>query len=109
MTSCSRPRFGEPTPCQSKASSTTIPFGATPVLSRFRELLLNHVELLAIIGLPEKAFVHTDCGVHGALLFFERRRNPRSEYKVFVGRAVSLGYDRLGKPTRESDLQIGRA
>jgi hypothetical protein len=73
---------------------------------RFRELLLNHVELLAIIGLPEKAFVHTDCGVHGALLFFERRRNPRSEYKVFVGRAVSLGYDRLGKPTRESDLPM---
>src|SRR5262249_29335755 len=34
---------------------------------RFRELFLDHVEIRAIVGLPERAFVHTDCGVHGAL------------------------------------------
>jgi tRNA1(Val) A37 N6-methylase TrmN6 len=71
---------------------------------RFRELLLEHVELVAIIGLPEKAFVHTDCGVHGALLFFKRCTNPRKDYEVFVGWADELGYDRLGKPTRVSDF-----
>jgi tRNA1(Val) A37 N6-methylase TrmN6 len=71
---------------------------------RFRELLLKHVELVAIIGLPEKAFVHTDCGIHGALLFFERRAIPRPEYDVFVGWVDQLGYDRLGKPTRTSDF-----
>ena len=70
----------------------------------FRELLLSRAELLAIIGLPEKAFVHTDCGVHGVLLFFRRTRNPRFEYDIFVSWAHQLGYDRLGKPTRSNDF-----
>ncbi len=71
---------------------------------RFREMLLEHAELVAIIGLPEKAFVHTDCGVHGALLFFKRVSTPRKEYDVFVGFADHLGYDRLGKPTKTNDF-----
>jgi hypothetical protein len=71
---------------------------------RFRALLLAHVELLAIIGLPEKAFVHTDCGVHGALLFFRRCRKPRKDYPVFVAWADQLGYDRLGRPTRTTSF-----
>ena len=70
----------------------------------FRELLLARAELLAIIGLPEKAFVHTDCGVHGVLLFFRRTRDPRVEYDIFVAWAHQLGYDRLGKPTRSNDF-----
>jgi tRNA1(Val) A37 N6-methylase TrmN6 len=71
---------------------------------RLRELLLNKVELLAIIGLPEKAFVHTDCGVHGALLFLKRVKRPRTSYDVFVAWAKHLGYDRLGRPRRENDF-----
>lgn len=70
----------------------------------FREQLLARAELMAIIGLPEKAFVHTDCGIHGALLFFRRESKPRADYDVFVGWANQLGYDRLGRPTRRSDL-----
>lgn len=71
---------------------------------RLRRLLLEHVELLAIIGLPEKAFVHTDCGVHGALLFFKRVKKPRRTYNVFVDWARHLGYDRLGRYRRENDF-----
>ncbi len=75
---------------------------------RFRELLLERAELLAIIGLPEKAFVHTDCGVHGALLFFKRCHKPRKDYRIFVAWADQLGYDRLGKPTRTSSFPKSR-
>lgn len=71
---------------------------------RFRELLLRHAEILAIIGLPEKAFVHTDSGVHGALLFLKRCQSPRPDYSVFVDWARNLGYDRLGRHKRESDF-----
>jgi hypothetical protein len=71
---------------------------------RFRRLLLEHVELLAIIGLPEKAFVHTDCGVHGALLFLKRVSKARPRYDVFVDWAQHLGYDRLGRYHRENDF-----
>lgn len=73
---------------------------------RFRELLLNHVEIRAIVGLPERAFVHTDCGVHGALLFFERVRKPRKRYEVFVDWAHNLGYDRLGRDVPDNDLPL---
>jgi tRNA1(Val) A37 N6-methylase TrmN6 len=77
---------------------------------RFRSLLLRHVELLAIIGLPERAFVHTDTGVHGALLFFKRVQKPRDDYEVFVDWVRHLGYDRLGRYKRENDfpLVLGR-
>jgi SAM-dependent methyltransferase len=71
---------------------------------RFRDLLLKHVELRAIVGLPERAFVHTDCGVHGALLFFERVKKPRIDYDIFVAWADRLGYDRLGRDVPENDL-----
>lgn len=71
---------------------------------RLRRLLLTKVEVMAIIGLPEKAFVHTDCGVHGALLFVRRVAEPRTEYDVFVDWAVHLGYDRLGRHRRENDF-----
>jgi type I restriction-modification system DNA methylase subunit len=69
-----------------------------------RELLLTKTEILAIIGLPEKAFVHTDCGVHGCLLFLKRVASPRSSYDVFVDWAQHLGYDRLGRYKRENDF-----
>jgi type I restriction-modification system DNA methylase subunit len=72
--------------------------------ARFRELLLDHVEIRAIVGLPERAFVHTDCGVHGALLFFERVRRPRKTYKIFVDWAYNLGYDRLGRDVPHTDF-----
>jgi hypothetical protein len=71
---------------------------------RFRSLLLRHVELLAIIGLPERAFVHTDCGIHGALLFFRRVEKPRPDYEVFVDWARHLGYDQQGRYKRENDF-----
>jgi type I restriction-modification system DNA methylase subunit len=71
---------------------------------RFRELLLEHVEIRAIVGLPERAFVHTDCGVHGALLFVERVERPRESYDIFVAWADQLGYDRLGREIPQNDL-----
>jgi type I restriction-modification system DNA methylase subunit len=73
---------------------------------RFRELLLKKAEVRAIVGLPEKAFVHTDCGVHGVLLFLERVEKPRKDYEIFVDWAERLGYDRLGKDTQENDFPL---
>ena len=71
---------------------------------RLRRALLERAKILAIVGLPEKAFVHTDCGIHGALLFFERCRRPPKSYDVFVSTVERLGYDKLGRPTRDSEL-----
>jgi hypothetical protein len=73
---------------------------------RFRELLLRRAELVAIIELPEKAFVHTGCGIHGALLFFRRTSRPHTEYDVFATSVQNVGYDTTGKPTRANDFPM---
>ena len=71
---------------------------------RFRDVLLSNAELVAIIGLPEAAFVYTDCGIHGALLFFRRTSSPREDYSVFVDWVDKVGYDRLGRPSGDTDF-----
>lgn len=71
---------------------------------KLRQVLLKHVELLAIVGLPEWAFTHTGCGVHGCLLFVKRVEKPREDYDVFVDWADAVGYDRLGRESRETDF-----
>lgn len=68
-----------------------------------RELILRETKILSIIGLPKTAFVHTDCGVQGALIFLKKEK-PRDEYDVFMGWAEQIGYDRLGRPVTENDL-----
>ncbi len=71
---------------------------------RLRKVLLEHAELVAMVGLPEAAFVHTDCGIHGALLFFRRVESPREDYPVFVDWIDNVGYDRIGRELPDSDF-----
>lgn len=71
---------------------------------RAREVLLAHAEILGIVGLPEDAFVHTDCGIHGALLFLRRVAEPRADYDVFVDWLDDVGYDRLGRDRSAGDF-----
>lgn len=70
-----------------------------------RRVLVEHSEVFAIVGLPKHAFTHTDTGIEGALLFLRRRTSPRHDYEVSIAQVDSVGYDRLGKPTKENDLR----
>ncbi len=77
---------------------------ATPFRS-LRRLLADAVHVTAIIGLPRDAFVHTDCGVEGALLVFERPMDKLdSGAQTFFWSLDNVGYDRKGEsnPTRHS-------
>jgi type I restriction-modification system DNA methylase subunit len=74
---------------------------------KLRERLFRDTRLLAIVGLSEAAFHHTDCGSHGALLFFERLAgdaDPSDDYEVFVDFADRVGYNRLGHKVLANDL-----
>jgi hypothetical protein len=74
---------------------------------KLRERLFRDTKLLAIVGLTEEAFHHTDCGSHGALLFFERLPAGASadeHYGVFVDFADNVGYNRLGHSIAANDL-----
>jgi methylase of polypeptide subunit release factors len=72
---------------------------------RLRNWLSEQVDITEIIGLPRDAFVHTDCGIEGALLFFHRkpafgqRRN-----EVFFFSLANIGYDRRGRAVNGSEV-----
>lgn len=74
----------------------------------FRELrrdLSERAHVEAVVSLPKDAFVHTDCGVEGALLFFKRiDRKSVSKGTTFFWSTGSLGYDRKGRYTKQSDV-----
>ncbi|MFX0196316.1 MAG: N-6 DNA methylase [Candidatus Hodarchaeota archaeon] len=69
-----------------------------------RRWLSSEVELTEILSLPGDAFVHTDCGIKGALLFFRKKSAPRDDQRVFFRKMANLGYDRRGRTVSESDI-----
>ena len=71
---------------------------------KLREVIFDRTEILAVIGLPKTAFHHTDCGILGDLLFFQKRKKPRTDYKVFVGWANEVGYNTLGHNIAKNDF-----
>jgi type I restriction enzyme M protein len=73
---------------------------------RIRELIYNNCEIIALIGLPKTAFVHTDTGILGDLLFIQKKSSPRKDYEVFVDWAENVGYNTLGHNIEENDLPL---
>ncbi|MCJ7631218.1 N-6 DNA methylase [Candidatus Bathyarchaeota archaeon] len=73
-----------------------------------RKLIYDNCEVLALIGLPKTAFVHTDTGILGDLLFVQKKSNPRKNYDVFVDWAENVGYNTLGHDIEENDLPLIR-
>jgi type I restriction-modification system DNA methylase subunit len=72
--------------------------------TNLRQWLSSEVELTEIISLPRDAFVHTDCGIKGALLFFRKKSALRGKDKVFFKKMTNLGYDRRGRTVSGSDI-----
>lgn len=85
---------------------TSVLNGEAASFRGLRERLAQKAHVSAVVGLPKEAFVHTDCGVEGALLFFQKPTGtkPRSRQYTYFTRIESVGYDRRGRPTAGSDL-----
>lgn len=77
--------------------------GEAASFADLRRWLATEVYVTAILGLPREAFVHTDCGVEGALLFFERKGGSAPTH-VFFRNLSNLGYDRRGRPVPGSEV-----
>ena len=84
---------------------TSVLNGEAATFTDLRHWLSSEVKITAIIGLPRDAFVHTDCGIEGALLFFEREPAPRDEAKVFFVTIANVGYDRRGRVIPDSEIE----
>ena len=83
---------------------TSVLNAESAAFTELRKWLASEVEIMAIIGLPREAFAHTDCGIEGALLFFRRKSPQKYSSKVFFRTLISVGYDRRGRVTFDSDV-----
>jgi type I restriction-modification system DNA methylase subunit len=84
---------------------TSVLNGEAQSFRRLRQRLSESVHVEAVIGLPREAFVHTDCGVEGALLLFRKLpRAERSAGSTFYWQVAGLGYDRKGRSCAGGDL-----
>jgi hypothetical protein len=69
-------------------------------LQYVRDFILEHFQLLAVIALPQCAFVHFGASVKSSLLFMRKRSDdetPGEGELVFMAAPSEIGYDSSGK------------
>ncbi len=83
---------------------TSVLNGESPAFEGLRTWLRTQVNIRAVVSLPKDAFVHTDCGIEGALLYFVKKDGKQDDTDVFSVSLADVGYDRRGRPTSHSDI-----
>lgn len=73
-------------------------------LQRVREFIKTHARILAVIELPDWAFIPSGTSVRGSLLFLRKSSKPQSDYMVFMKRVENIGYTSTGRPSTQNDL-----
>jgi len=77
-------------------------------LQTIRDFIMERCQVLAIISLPQFAFMHFGAGVKSSLVFLKRRgENEKiTDYPIFMGIAEHIGYDATGRTDAKNDLDI---
>jgi type I restriction enzyme M protein len=65
-----------------------------------RDFILENAKILAVIKLPNFAFVPSGAGVSASLLFLEKikQKGKKRNYKIFMSLVGHIGYDTNGRP-----------
>lgn len=79
-------------------------FLSSPSYEWARDWMLKQTALRAIISLPPESFIPVGHSGKASILIIEKRRTEHSEEEVLIVDLQAIGYDRLGKPTRENDV-----
>jgi type I restriction enzyme M protein len=77
-------------------------------LQGVRDWLLEHFQILAVVGLPQFAFQHYDAGVKASILFMRRLEKGETitdETPIFMALAENIGYDATGRKTFEVKVE----
>lgn len=84
-----------------------------PTAADVREFIFAHFDILAVVSLPESAFMPY-ANVNASILFLRKSSSPNRSQRVFFGRADSIGrkpngdedilYDDTGNSRLNSDL-----
>lgn len=71
-----------------------------------RDFILEKFQLLAVVSLPQAAFVHFGAGVKASIIFVRKRKvgeKPNDDETIFMAAPELIGYDATGRKT-ESQL-----
>ena len=69
-------------------------------LQYVRDFLLERLQLLAVVSLPQTAFAHFGAGVKASLVFLRRRagdEKPKDDEAIFMAAPEKIGYDATGR------------
>lgn len=74
-------------------------------LQYVRDFINKHAKILAVVSLPQTAFVPAGSGVKASLLFLQKKKKdePVGNYPIFMAMAYHVGYDATGRQD-ENDL-----
>lgn len=73
-------------------------------LARVRDYIKRHAQILAVIELPDWAFIPSGTSVRGSLLFIRKLAQVPAKYEVFMKRIENIGFTSTSRPTDENDL-----
>jgi len=73
-------------------------------LTRVRDYIKRHTQILAVIELPDWAFIPSGTSVRGSLLFIRKLAQVPETYDVFMKRVENIGFTSTGRPTDENDF-----
>jgi len=76
-------------------------------LQYVRDFLLNNVQILAVISLPQLSFAHFGAGVKSSLVFLRKKKEDEKlgNYPIFMAIAEHIGYDATGRKDSVNDLE----
>jgi type I restriction enzyme M protein len=73
-------------------------------LTHVRDYIKRHAQILAVIELPDWAFIPSGTSVRGSLLFIRKLAQVSDKYDVFVKRVENIGFTSTGRPTDKNDF-----
>jgi type I restriction enzyme M protein len=75
-------------------------------LQYVRDFLMERSQILAVVSLPQIAFVHFGAGVKSSLVFVRKKseKEKSARYKIFMAIAEHIGYDATGRKDPKNDL-----
>lgn len=73
-------------------------------LAAVREHIRKRARILAVIELPDWAFMPSGTSVRGSLLFVKKARRVPKDYEVFMKQVDNIGFNSTGRPTSENDF-----
>ena len=73
-------------------------------LTHVRDYIKRHTRIMAIIELPDWAFIPSGTSVRGSLLFIRKLEPPPDSYEVFMKRVEHIGFTSTGRPDERNDF-----